>query len=131
MKRTSRIASARHRQSRQPEHLPPRDIARRREALRQRFAELGPLAVRFLEGLLSAQRCGWDHAQKVLTLLGIYRREDLLIEAKVRVGYFLVRIRELRQRAAAVRQAELQGNGELDSPDGRLQIAPRPGFSPT
>ena len=80
----------RHRQSRQPEHLPPRDLVRRREVLRGRFAELGPLAVRFLEGLLAAQRCGWDHAQKVLTLLGIYRREDLLaaLERAVRYGAF-------------------------------------------
>ena len=49
-----------------------------------------PLAVRVLEGLLAAQRCGWDHAQKVLTLLGIYRREDLLaaLERAVRYGAF-------------------------------------------
>ncbi len=80
----------RHRQSRQPEHLPPRDLVRRREVLRGRFAELGALAVRFLEGLLSTQRCGWDHAQKVLALLGIYRREDLLaaLERAVRYGAF-------------------------------------------
>jgi hypothetical protein len=78
------------RQSRQPEHLPPRDLVRRREVLRARFAELGPLAVRFLEGLLAAQRCGWDHAQKVLTLSGIYRREDLLaaLERAVRYGAY-------------------------------------------
>ena len=83
-------ATERHRQSRQPEHLPPRDLARRREVLRERFAELGALAVRFLEGLLSTQRCGWDHAQKVLALLGIYRREDLLaaLERAVRYGAF-------------------------------------------
>ena len=31
----------RHRQSRQGEHLPPRDVAQRREALRQRFADFG------------------------------------------------------------------------------------------
>jgi len=80
----------RHRQSRQPEHLPPRDLARRREMLRGRFAQLGPLAVRFLEGLLAAQRCGWDQAQKVLALLGIYRREDLLaaMDRAVRYGAF-------------------------------------------
>jgi hypothetical protein len=80
----------RHRTSRLPEHLPPRDLVRRREVLRERFAEMGPLAVRFLEGLLAAQRCGWDHAQKVLTLWGIYRREDLLaaLERAVRYGAF-------------------------------------------
>ena len=44
----------------------------------------------FLEGLLAAQRYGWDHAQKVLTLLGIYRREDLLaaLERAVRYGAY-------------------------------------------
>lgn len=79
-----------HRQSRQSEHLPPRDLARRREALRERFAELGPLCVRFLESLLSAQRCGWDQAQKVLSLLGTYRREDLLsaLERAARYGAY-------------------------------------------
>ena len=80
----------RHRQSRQPEHLPPRDLVRRREALRERFAQLGPLAVRFLESLLAAQRYGWDQAQKVLALLGTYRREDLLaaLQRAVRYGAF-------------------------------------------
>ena len=54
----------RHRQSRRTEHLPPRDLKQRRETLRQRFAQLGPVAVRFLEGLLGAQRCGWNQAQQ-------------------------------------------------------------------
>jgi transposase len=82
--------TVRHQQRRQAEHLPPRDVARRREVLRERFAQLGPMAVRFLEGLLSAQRCGWDQAQKVLALLGTYHREDLLaaLERAVRYGAF-------------------------------------------
>ena len=80
----------RHRQSRCGEHLPPRDVAQRRETLRQRFADLGPLAVRFLEGLLAAQRYGWDQAQKVLTLAGAYHRDDLLaaLERALRYGAF-------------------------------------------
>jgi hypothetical protein len=80
----------RHQQRRQAEHLPPRDLVRRREVLRERFAQLGPVAVRFLEGLLSAQRCGWDQAQKVLALLGTYRRDDLLaaLDRAVRYGAF-------------------------------------------
>ena len=83
-------ATERYRESRQPAHLPPRDLAQRREVLRGRFAELGPLAVRFLEGVLAAQRCGWDHARKVLALLGVYRREDLLaaLERAVRYGAY-------------------------------------------
>lgn len=80
----------RHHERRQADHLPPRDLVRRREVLRERFAQLGPLAVRFLEGLLAAQRCGWDHAQKVLALLGTYRRDDLLaaLDRAVRYGAF-------------------------------------------
>ena len=83
-------STEKHRQSRQSEHLPPRDVARRRETLRERFAELGPLCVRFLDSLLKAQRCGWDQAQKVLSLLGTYRKEDVLaaLERAVRYGAF-------------------------------------------
>lgn len=68
----------RRRESRQSVHAPPRDVKQRRETLRERFAQLGPLAVRFLEKLLDAQRFGWNQAQKVLSLLGTYRREDLV-----------------------------------------------------
>jgi transposase len=80
----------RHQERRRAEHLPPRDLAQRRKVLRERFAQLGSVAVRFLEGLLQAQRCGWDQAQKVLSLLGIYRREDLLaaLDRAVRYGAF-------------------------------------------
>jgi transposase len=80
----------RHRQSRQAEHAPPRDVTQRRAALRERFAQLGPVAVRFFEGLLTRQRYGWDQAQKVLSLLGTYRREDLLaaLERAVRYGAY-------------------------------------------
>jgi transposase len=80
----------RHRESRHQEHLPPRDVTRRRQLLRERFAQLGSVAVRFLEGLLRTQRCGWDQAQKVLALLGTYRREDVsaALDRAVRYGAF-------------------------------------------
>jgi hypothetical protein len=80
----------RQRESRKQEHAPPRDAARRRETLRERFAALGMIGVRFLEGLLRVQRYGWDQAQKVLALLGTYRREDWLaaLERAVRYGAF-------------------------------------------
>jgi len=126
-------ATERHRQSQQPEHLPPRDLARRREVLRERFAELGALAVRFLEGLLSAQRCGWEHAQKVLALLGIYRREDLLaaLERAVRYGAFSAKSIErilavqARPKTCWDRMAEEESShlGELLSDD---PTPPRP-----
>jgi len=123
----------RHRQSRQAEHLPPRDVAQRRAALQERFAELGPVAVRFLEGLLGTQRCGWDQAQKVLALLGTYRREDLLaaLERAVRYGAFSVKPVErilavqARPKTALERMAEDKPShlGELLSDD---PMPPRP-----
>ncbi len=72
------------------EHLPPRDLRQRREQLRQQFQELGDAAVNFLEGLLKTQRCPWDQAQRVLALLGIYRRSDFLaaLERACRFGAF-------------------------------------------
>jgi transposase len=80
----------RHQQRLLAEHLPPRDLHQRRAALRERFGQLGPLAVRFLESLLKTQRYGWDQAQKVLALLGTYRRDDLLaaLDRAVRYGAF-------------------------------------------
>ncbi len=71
-------AIARHRlvrrgQTGQPcEHQTHRASAdpRQHEALlRDRFAELGPLAVRFLDGLLRSQRYGREQAVKILVLL--------------------------------------------------------------
>ena len=74
----------------QAAHLPPKDLQQRRKLLRERFSQLGSTAVRFLKGLLDTQRCGWDHAQKVLSLLGIYRRDDIkaALERAVRYGAF-------------------------------------------
>ena len=58
--------------------------------LRERFAELGPIARCFLDGLLRAQRYGKDQACKVLALLATYAREDLLaaLERAVRFGAY-------------------------------------------
>jgi hypothetical protein len=108
-------------------------VARRREVLRGRFAELGPLAVRFLDGLLAAQRCGWDQAQKVLALLGIYRREDLLaaLDRAVRYGAYSAKSIErilavqARPKTALDRMAEEKPShlGELLSDD---PTPPRP-----
>ena len=69
----------------------PGDDRRGKEAfVKERFAELGPTASRFLEGLLGAKRCGWDQAQRVLALLGMYRQSDLLsaLERAARYGAF-------------------------------------------
>jgi transposase len=60
-----------------PEHQPRRDTERL-EMLRERYASLHDIAVRFLEGLLAARRNAKDEAQKVLALLGTYTTADVL-----------------------------------------------------
>jgi transposase len=56
-----------------------REEAREQEThLRERYAELGPAASRFLDGLLRDQRYGKSQARRVLALLGTYATKDLL-----------------------------------------------------
>jgi hypothetical protein len=72
------------------EHRPTEDARQRQAQLAERFAELGPTAVRFLEGLLQTQRYGKDQAQRVLALWGSYCRHDLIaaLERAARYGAF-------------------------------------------
>jgi transposase len=76
--------------SEQKTHRPSPDPKHTETQLRERFAELGPIAERFLDGLLRAQRYGKDQACKVLALLATYAREDLLaaLERAVRFGAY-------------------------------------------
>jgi len=72
------------------EHRPAVAAGQRHEVLRQRFAELGPVALRFLDGLVQSQRYGKDQAQRVLALLGTYARGDVVaaLERAVRYGAY-------------------------------------------
>jgi transposase len=70
-----------------PEHRPPRSHRVQVEQLRQRFAELGEVALRFLEGLLRRQRYGKHQALRVLSLLRTWHREDLLAAMDRAVRY--------------------------------------------
>jgi transposase len=70
-----------------PAHAPPRDQQEQVEQLRGRFAELGEIASRFLEGLLKKQRYGKHQAQRVLALLNVYHRADLLAALERAVRY--------------------------------------------
>jgi transposase len=74
----------------QKAHRPGRDLQQTEASLRERFAELGPIAQSFLVGLLHAQRYGKDQAFKVLALLATYARQDLLaaLERAVRFGAY-------------------------------------------
>jgi transposase len=72
----------------QKAHRPSTDPRQHEAVLRERFAELGAVAVRCLDGLLREQRPGKHRAGKVLALLGTYSRKDLLaaLERAVRFG---------------------------------------------
>lgn len=61
-----------------PRHRPPADRNQQLAELRTRFASLGEVAAQFLEGLLRQQRYVFKQARRVLGLLRLYRREDLL-----------------------------------------------------
>jgi transposase len=70
-----------------------REDARAQETfLRERFAELGTVARRFLDGLLR-DRYGKSQARRVLALLGTYTTKDLLaaLDRAVRFGAYSVR----------------------------------------
>jgi transposase len=71
-------------------HHPADDPRQRAALLRQRFHELGPVAVQFLDGLLAKQAQGKLQAQQLLALLAHYRRDDWLkaLERAVRFGAF-------------------------------------------
>ncbi|MCZ7638509.1 MAG: hypothetical protein M5U12_22140 [Verrucomicrobia bacterium] len=76
-----------------PEHRPQEDGKQREAHLRQCFAELGPAASRFLEGLLKTHRMGKDQASRVLALLETYRKTDVAnaLERAARFGAFSLR----------------------------------------
>ena len=72
------------------EHQPRDDSEKKYEVLKQRYEELGPVAIRFLEGVIQHRRYGKDEAHKILALLETYHRHDLLaaIERAVRYGAY-------------------------------------------
>jgi transposase len=71
-------------------HHPSDDPGQRAALLRQRFQELGPVAVQFLDGLLAKQIQGKLQAQQLLALVAHYQRDDVLaaLERAIRFGAF-------------------------------------------
>ena len=101
--------------------------------LRQRFGELGPIAVQFLDGLLAKQIQGKLQAQQLLALVAHYQRDDVraALERAVRFGAFS--LAAIRRILAAHAQPKplLDELAELhrDALDPRLReepIGPRP-----
>lgn len=71
-------------------HHPADDPGQRTLLLRQRFGELGPIALQFLDGLLQKQIQGKLQAQQLLALVAHYQRDDVraAFERAVRFGAF-------------------------------------------
>ena len=70
-----------------PSHLPPKDHETQMKSLRERYTTLGEVAVEFLDGLLAKTRYSKHHAQKVLTLLNVYPKSDVLAAMQRAVMY--------------------------------------------
>lgn len=68
-------------------HVPPRDHEEQMQRLRERFAALGELGVRYLQGLETKQRNSKHQALKVLGLLHAYHKHDLLRAMQRAVDY--------------------------------------------
>src|SRR5579884_699886 len=114
-------------------HHPADDPGQRTLLLRQRFDELGPVAVQFLDGLLAKQIQGKLQAQQLLALVAQYRRDDVLaaLERAVRFGAFsLAAVRRIlaaqaRPRPLLDELAELHKD-TLDPSLREEPIGPRP-----
>jgi len=114
-------------------HHPVADSAGRELLLRQRFGELGPIALQFLDGLLAKQIQGKLQAQQLLALLAQYQRVDVqqALERAVRFGAFsLAAIRRIlaacaKPKALLDELADLHREA-LDPSLRQESIGPRP-----
>jgi transposase len=119
-----------------PAHRPPSNQQQQLKLLRERFAELGEVASRFLEGLLAKQRCGKHQAKRVLALLQSYHREDTLAAMERAVRYHAYSLSSLERilahqatpkaswQSLSDRQQEaIRGLTEADSVDARSSTA--------
>jgi hypothetical protein len=115
-----------------PAHSPGRDHLQKRELLRQRFAEFGPEGVRFFDELLRARRNGKDEAARVLGLLTVYRREDL-VRALERAGRYrafswsaVERILAAQAKPRSAMEAlTIEAREQLDEMLRQIPLAPR------
>jgi len=111
-----------------PQHRPQEDSKQREAHLRERFAELGPAAGRFLDGLLKSHRMGKDQAQRVLALLETYRKADLTValERAARFGAYSLRSVERILAAQAQPKTPLESLGDQQQQHLREIIEDRP-----
>jgi transposase len=124
--------TARGQRSVHKEHRPNESAHRRQAQLEERFAELGEVGRRFLEGLLRVQRYGKDQAQRVLALLGAYTRTDVIaaLERAVRYGAYshaaVARILSVQARPKTILEALADEERPLPPWLGEDRVSPRP-----
>ena len=115
-----------------PDHRPPADEREQLALLRQQFAELGEVGSRFLEGLLRKQRYGKQQARRILALLSVYHRADVVTALERAVRYHAYALSSLErilnhqatpkaswQSLSGHQQETLRGLTETDSIDAR------------
>jgi transposase len=114
-------------------HHPTDDPGQRELLLRQRFSELGPVALQFLDGLLAKQVQGKLQAQQLLALVAHYQKGDVqaALERALRFGAFsLAAIRRILAATAKPKPPlEELADCQRESLDPRLRqepIGPRP-----
>jgi transposase len=114
-------------------HSPGRDQMQKRELLQQRFAEFGAEGVRFFDELLRSRRNGKDEAARVLGLLTVYRREDLVraLERAVRYRAFswsaVERILAAQAKPRSAMEAlTIEAREQLNELLRQLPLEPRP-----
>jgi transposase len=114
-------------------HHPSDDPRERELLLRQRFCELGPIALQFFDGLVHKQTYAKLQAQELLALMAHYQRDDVLqaLERAVRFGAFSLAAMRRILAATAKPKPLLHELAELhkDALDPSLReepIGPRP-----
>jgi transposase len=114
-------------------HHPADDPGQRELLLRQRFSELGPVALQFLDGLLAQQVQGKLQAQQLLALVAHYHQGDVraALERALRFGAFsLAAIRRILAATAQPKPPlEELADCQRELLDPRLRqepIGPRP-----
>lgn len=111
------------------EHEPPRDSQRRSEQLAQRFAEFGAAGTRFLEGLLASTRYGKNQAERALSLMAAYSRQDVLAALERAVQYGAFSLAAIQRILAARSQPQTPREALAD--DYRTYLESLPGGEPT
>jgi transposase len=116
-----------------PGQHPQVDHKLQQAQLQERFAALGPAALRFYEGVLKHQRYSRSQAHRVLALLAIYAAKDVVaaLERAVRYGAFAadaverILARSAQPRTALEKWAERQQE-HLRELLGDQPLSPRP-----